>query len=835
MRIALVSPYSWSYPGGVTRHIEALSGELRAMGHEARIIAPFDPPGALARRMHRGAAPQSCALPEGFVSLGRTVGIPANGAVSNLAVGPRAIATLRRELRAGGYDVVHIHEPVAPMVSWDALCHAPGAALVGTYHSFSENALTNGIGCALGARRRMERLDVRIAVSESAAWTAKRFFGGDYRIVPNGVHVDDACFPDACAAPAEPGEAPARALRILFIGQAVKRKGLPILLGAFEALRAQVPATLTLVGADSAEVAPLLLEDSGVRALGRVDEEAKRAALASADVLCAPSLHGESFGMVLTEAFAAGVPVVASDIHGYRDVVRHGQDGVLVAAGDPRALADALRELAVDHERRARMASAARERAQRFAWPRVAAEVVESYEVALAGSAARTAPAGGTAGRATGRTAPVRSRASAERPRARVRAHEGATAPAGALLGAFATASELVPDSDQAGPAGTPARHAPPAGRQRRRVRLLPRLTLRSTLIASSLTVAALAVAGVADIGVGRVEASLAASKPGLLLAGFGLMCAAMAVRSLSWLVIMRSVPALRTCSLRDALQGTFVGVLMSATLPARLGEPSRALVVARRLGHARERLPLVLGALVSQMLLNLVAVSILGVSSAVFARQLQSHDALLAMLAFVPVAGCLTLLLAPLIVPGARALRPLARSNLRRELRAALGRVREGLGVFASPRSVLLAGAAQLAAWGIQLLACWAMLAAVGLAGRVDMAGAAAVLFAVNVTALLPATPGNVGVFQIAVVAVLAGVYRVSAPAALAYGVALQGAELLAALGMGLPALAREGLSWRELRLRTLHALPVSLAAAPAATQRVAPDSPFGERALAQ
>ena len=194
MRIALLSPYSWTYPGGVTRHIEALAAELTVLGHDARILAPFDPDDALSRRLHRGARPQRLEpggrVPDHFVALGRTVGFPANGAVSNLVASPAGVLALRRELRAGGYDVLHIHEPVVPLLSWDALCSTDAQLpLVGTFHTYSENALTNGIANLLGARRRMNHLHVRIAVSEAAAWTARRFYGGRYRIVPNGVHL----------------------------------------------------------------------------------------------------------------------------------------------------------------------------------------------------------------------------------------------------------------------------------------------------------------------------------------------------------------------------------------------------------------------------------------------------------------------------------------------------------------------------------------------------------------------------------------------------------------------------------------------------------------------
>ena len=406
MRIALVSPYSWTYPGGVTRHIEALADELQAVGHEARILAPFDPDDALARRMHRGARPQPMPLPDRVVPLGRTAGFAANGAISNLAPTVDSVLALWRELQTGGYDLVHVHEPVVPLVGWYAPNCAGGIPMVGTFHSFSENAFTNGIGVALGARRHINRLHARIAVSEAAAWTARRFFGGRYRIVPNGVHLAPAGLRlpaesdlglltasrdggahsgvadwkrDVVGQKGEPAP-----LRILFIGQAVERKGLPVLLRAFEALREHVPATLTLVGAAPEEIAPLLLDDRGVRALGKVTDDQKAEQLRRADVLCAPSLGGESFGMVLTEAFAAGTPVVASDIAGYRDVVRDGVDGLLTPRGDARELAEALRVLALDPARRARMAAAARERAERFAWPRVAAEVLEVYEQALA-------------------------------------------------------------------------------------------------------------------------------------------------------------------------------------------------------------------------------------------------------------------------------------------------------------------------------------------------------------------------------------------------------------------------------------------------------------------
>ncbi|HEV2060580.1 MAG TPA: glycosyltransferase family 4 protein, partial [Solirubrobacteraceae bacterium] len=353
MRIALVSPYSWTYPGGVTRHIEALAEQYLAAGHEVRVLSPVDPDDRLTQRLHRGARPSQRPLPDYLVPLGRTVGFPSNGAVSNVAYGVSTVVALRRELERG-YDVVHLHEPVAPIPGWDSLMTVD-APLVATFHCYSENVFSNQLANFFGAWRRLNRLHVRIAVSQAAAWTGRRFFGGTYRIIPNGVDLPEQA-PLACAG--EP-VAEGRPLRVAFVGQAVERKGLPVLLRAFEALREHVPASLDVVGVAEEELAPLMLDTRDVVAHGKCSDEEKTTVLAEADVLCAPSLGGESFGMVLTEAFAAGTPVVASDIAGYRDVVVDGVNGVLVPRGDATAVAEALRDLALDPARRTTLAAAA--------------------------------------------------------------------------------------------------------------------------------------------------------------------------------------------------------------------------------------------------------------------------------------------------------------------------------------------------------------------------------------------------------------------------------------------------------------------------------------------
>jgi phosphatidyl-myo-inositol alpha-mannosyltransferase len=781
VRIALLCPYSWTYPGGVTRHIEALAGELIACGHDVRVLAPFDPDDSLSRRLHKGARPEPRQAPDYLFSLGRTLGIEANGAVSNLSLFPDAITRLRREMRDGGYDVLHIHEPVVPIASWDALCSTRGVPIVGTFHTYSDNALTNGGARLAGATRRMSRLHARIAVSEAAAWTARRFFGGRYTIVPNGVVLPTLPIGHEAAAGEEVSDD--RPLRILFIGQAVDRKGLPVLLRAFEALREHVPATLTLVGASREQVEPLLLDGRGVRALGKVAEQQKAQELAQADVLCAPSLRGESFGMVLTEAFAAATPVVASDITGYRDVVRDGLDGVLVAPGDPIALAEALRAIAHDPAGRAAMACQARERAQRFAWPQVAAEVTDVYERAIAAAA----------------------------PQSRTQSL--------ALRLGLASA-EMQPR--------IPPRRLPslePAPRRSRAGRAI-RVGARLALTTVALAAVALALLALERVGVAKVIASIVSSQPGLVAAGLATMCAAMVLRGLAWHAILGAAPTWRPARRRDALQGIFVGVLMSATLPVRLGETSRALIVARRIGRARETLPVLLGTIVSQSLINVAALAILGVASMLSVDLLRGVGILVA-LALLPGAALLCLLLFRVLLtpPSPRDPRgPAARVG--DALRTVARRVRDGFAIFRHPRQAVRATCAQMLAWGLQVLACWLVLSALGLDRRLGFGAAAAVLFAVNATAFVPLTPANLGVFQAACVAVLVGAFHVSVPAALAYGIVLQAVELAAAAAMGLPALMAEGLSWKELRLRSLHAAPVRLTPLPRPAGQTAADA---------
>ena len=384
MRIALVSPYSWTFPGGVTRHIDALAREFLAEGHHVKVLSPVDPDDRLTRALHR-RAPDPAPLPDYVVPLGRTFSLPMNGAMSRLAVNADSVIRLRSELRAGGFDVIHVHEPIAPIVGWDACTFDAGAPVVGTFHAYSSSWIPNTIARTIGARRVFNRLHARIAVSEAARWTGERYFGGTYDVIPNGVDTERRA--------ARARSPPSDALRVVFVGREEERKGLPVLLSAFAGLRQHIPVRLQMIGAEADGVEPLLAQVEGgmdgIEVLGRVDDAELWRRLHEADVLCAPSLGGESFGMVLTEAFAAGTPVVASDIAGYRQVVTHGRDGLLTTPGDPLELAEALRSLWLDPVRRAQMSVAARERAEDFAWPQVARRVASRVRARRRGSRSR--------------------------------------------------------------------------------------------------------------------------------------------------------------------------------------------------------------------------------------------------------------------------------------------------------------------------------------------------------------------------------------------------------------------------------------------------------------
>jgi phosphatidylinositol alpha-mannosyltransferase len=769
VRIALVSPYSWSYQGGVNRHVEALAEEFLGRGHHVRVLAPVDPPGRLSRALHR-AAPEVRDVPDYLIPLGRTAGFPSNGAISNLAPFPLGgVVAPRRELRQGRFDVVHIHEPLVPLVGWNAALGSD-APTIGTFHAYSTKSVPNYIASALGARRVFNRLSARIAVSEAAAWTGRRWFGGHYEVVPNGV--------DVAVAPG--GSKPkGEELRVLFVGRPEERKGLPILLSAFGALVEHVPSRLVVIGAEREDVLRYLADPETMRSIdvrGRVSGQALWSALHEADVLCAPSLSGESFGMVLTEAFAAGTPAIASAIAGYSDVVTDGVDGVLVPPGDAQRLAEELQRAHHEPERLAAMGEAARRSADRYAWPHVADRVTAVYERAI------------------------------EAPQ-----------PSGALERAAHWAGIRPADGLPPSPPRRLDSLDPASARDGKRKRKIAR---RVGLGAAGVIGVGLTALAAQKIGVDNVVESIVRSDLTWVLVACALMALSLFFRAASWYWIVRAALPLRPVRRRDVTSATMIGVLMSATLPARLGEPARAMSLARRIGRMRETFPVLLGTLVSQTLLNLVALALLGVIIVSTTDLFHSSTQKLFAFSFLPLILLVVVLLGP----------PLMRRNgngrlarLGKALHGALIQVRAGLRVFRNPRRGAVAAAAQLAAWAIQLAACWALLAALGLTDQAGIGAAAAVLFAVNVTAVVPATPSNIGVFQLAVISVLHTGFGISTADGLAYGVILQAVEIATAVALGLPALVREGLTWSDLRVQALSTTPVRLKAQPVPREHTA------------
>jgi phosphatidylinositol alpha-mannosyltransferase len=754
VRVGLVCPYSYTYPGGVLAHVEALAEELRERGHEVRVLAPVDPDDRLTRVLHRGSAPTVRELPpaDEFVGLGRTLGLPANGAVSTLTYSPETASILGHELRSGWYDVLHVHEPNAGVVPWYTIENAR-MPVVGTFHAYATKPVPMAIGNLAGQRRLFNKLSLRVAVSDAARWTGERFYGGRYRIIPNGIDL---------TRPLHGPKPKNDRLELLFVGRAEERKGLPVLMRAFEALRgAGVDAHLTVAGATRDEVAPLLLETEGVDIAGRVSEEEKWRLLHDADLLCAPSLGGESFGIVLLEALASGTPVICSDIPGYRDVVRDDVEGRLVAPGDPAALGEAIRALAVRRGHREALGVAARERAERFAWPHVAEEVEQAYEDAVAVSAPVTRK--DRIGVATG-----------------------------------------IKPADGAGRA--PARRLPTLEPGSRPIFQTLR---RAGVVAGGLLAAGLGVLAVHRIGPDAIGKALLGATPTWMVVGLALMCLSMMVRAEAWHAILcAALPGTRVRR-RDVGRATMIGVLMSATLPARLGEPSRALIVARRVGRVRERLPVVIGTLVSQTLLNLVALLGLGVVMFATVGLFRGHEKALFAFAIAPFAVLLLVLALPALLRRGKPSRFTRLQRAATAVRGSMLRVRSGLAVFRKPKLGVWATGSQLLAWTIQWASCYVLMVALGL--HAGVGAAAAVLFAVNVTAVLPATPSNLGVFQAACVAVLSA-YGVSHTDALAYGIVLQAVEIATAVAMGMPALLGEGMSFKDMRLRALHATPVEL-----------------------
>ncbi|NMI02260.1 glycosyltransferase family 4 protein [Pseudonocardia acidicola] len=373
MRIGIVCPYSLDVPGGVQAHVLDLARALRALGHSVNVLAPAD---------------EDTPLPDFVTPAGRALGVPYNGSVARVTFGPLSYARVRRWLADHTFDVLHLHEPTTFSISVLALLVAEGP-IVATFHTSTERsrALT-----AFGGMLRplMEKVTARIAVSSLARRVQVEHLGGDAVEIPNGVDV--GLFVNGPLLPGYP-----RPHTVGFLGRFDEpRKGMPVLLDALRLLAPHRPdLRLMVVGRGDADAlrrhaGPELADRLDI--LGAVDDATKAAALRSMDVYCAPNLGGESFGMVLTEAMAAGAPVLASDLGAFRRVLGGGDGGndagepagVLVPTGDAPALATALGTLLDDPARRAALSVAGRRRAADYDWPVVAGAVLRVYQAAVA-------------------------------------------------------------------------------------------------------------------------------------------------------------------------------------------------------------------------------------------------------------------------------------------------------------------------------------------------------------------------------------------------------------------------------------------------------------------
>jgi phosphatidyl-myo-inositol alpha-mannosyltransferase len=381
MKVGIVVPYSWSFWGGVPEHADHQARALGQLGVETRIIIGHDPPGRLTRYLHPRAGRHE-RPPAHVIPLGRSVIVPANGALPNIVLSPRAVFRMRQVLERERFDVLHVHEPMTPALGTAALSFAR-MPLVATFHASGELAWMKFATPVWGFLA--ERLDHRIAVSQDAADSARRWLPGEYEVIPNGVALPD--HPDPAG----------REDRIVFIGRHEPRKGLQVLLRAWPQIRRETGARLRILGADPLQVRLLLarlrVSDEGIDALGFVEEDERTRELLAARAFVAPSTGGESFGMVLTEAFACATPVVASNISGYRDVMT-AKTGILVPPEDPAALARGVAGLLADEARRQVLGAGARERAQDFSWDRIAARLLSIYELASERPSAALAAAG---------------------------------------------------------------------------------------------------------------------------------------------------------------------------------------------------------------------------------------------------------------------------------------------------------------------------------------------------------------------------------------------------------------------------------------------------------
>lgn len=366
MRVGLVNPYSLDVPGGVQSHALELADYLINDGHDVSLLTP---------------AEADTELPHYAVNAGRAVPVRYNGSVARLAFGPAVAARVRTWVDHGNFDVVHIHEPASPSTSLLALWAVDGP-IVATFHSSQLKSRSLRVAAPM-LQPALDKISGRIAVSSRAKATVSSQLGGECVVIPNGVNV--ARFAAARSIRTDAGSTTESGPRIVFLGRIGEpRKGLDVLLSAApEILRVHPTARFLIAGPGEArEFTKRLPADvaPACEFLGSVSENDKVALLASADVYVAPNLGGESFGIILVEAMAAGAPVVASDLVAFTEVLDGGRTGVLFERGKPGALAHAILTLLASPEQCARLRAAGPRRAQRFDWSRVGREVLAVYD-----------------------------------------------------------------------------------------------------------------------------------------------------------------------------------------------------------------------------------------------------------------------------------------------------------------------------------------------------------------------------------------------------------------------------------------------------------------------
>ncbi len=361
LRIAMVSPYSVSVPGGVQAQVLGLARELRRIGHEVRVLAPCDGP-----------------PPEPFVTpLGNSLPTAANGSVAPLAPDPSAALRTIRALNDEAFDIIHLHEPIVPGPTVTALL-LKLAPTVGTFHAAGDSTSYRVLNKT--ARWAAEHLTTRVAVSDSAKELAHRYLGGEYTTLFNGIELQRYQRPHV-----EREETPT----IFFCGRYEPRKGLEVLLQAMSHVPADVTLWIASDGIGIDDLQNTYGADSRIKWLGRISEEDKLNRLARCSVFCAPSLRGESFGIVLLEAMAAGAPLVASNISGYNNVASNDVNALLVEPGNPVELAKSIMRTCDEPELRLTLVKGGYERATDFSMQRLAEQYLSIYRQLLSDEKSR--------------------------------------------------------------------------------------------------------------------------------------------------------------------------------------------------------------------------------------------------------------------------------------------------------------------------------------------------------------------------------------------------------------------------------------------------------------